>query len=571
MPVCRTHVYVAAVFACCTFLGTNSSAQAAKASGGCVAGTEGCENPDDLLNGLMGALKAGIAEADAVGTAAANAPVREKRWREGPSGTKVVLGQRPTPKGKKFPGGCQTDPSTGEEQCIPPRDLSGDLYAGLMQQIQDKKFKKNDNVIVQKLLALSLCHAKPRSKNAWESLASIEMSLPTPSFFSFLRANLIVALLEDEVEWWEEEEDDDEDYDEIDEENDEEEKALLVEEARAATAAAVERSQKVADAFFSKRGKYNKLKRKLEAKFATFGNNEAKERLKASDYMFESLTRSLVEWAGTGSHEFPPIGFADPEALPAPAMWTSPTSKGATRPGEFMALFSTPIYVVNLMDSGAITAAMNDNMANAAVEAFEEFAKSPQAQDPQTKKPVAPSHLNDMFWSVQQQSQLTNSVPEVAEVMKHMYAACAQFAEEWGMAPETTGGPLAQFSSKHSWFSVHGKGSIHVPHVHFDARFAVVYYPRVGPEDEGRLVFEDPRGAIYNTENTETCKGKGCNLIPSLHAPFAGNRYYHTPRAGDLIIFPGWLYHSVDPVTATDEYRVSLSFNMDGYWTQTVP
>lgn len=162
----------------------------------------------------------------------------------------------------------------------------------------------------------------------------------------------------------------------------------------------------------------------------------------------------------------------------------------------------------------------------------------------------------------------------MAEVVKHALQATSRYLKEWNMDPETIGGPLSKYFSRHSWFSIHGKGSTHVSHVHFDARVAIVYYPRVGEADEGKLVFEDPRGSPYRKEQSETCGASGaknCQSTPSPQTPFAGNRYFHRPREGDLVVFPGWLYHSVDPVANEDDYRVSLSINIDGYWTQTVP
>src|SRR5690242_6609112 len=42
-------------------------------------------------------------------------------------------------------------------------------------------------------------------------------------------------------------------------------------------------------------------------------------------------------------------------------------------------------------------------------------------------------------------------------------------------------------------------------------------------------------------------------------------RYIHDPQAGDLIVFPSWLSHTVNP-TMTAEYRISWSFNIMGAW-----
>ena len=62
---------------------------------------------------------------------------------------------------------------------------------------------------IAQLLATAVCHAQPRSAAAWQGLADIELQLSDPrgsdpSVYSFLRANFIAAMLEDEMEWWEE-------------------------------------------------------------------------------------------------------------------------------------------------------------------------------------------------------------------------------------------------------------------------------------------------------------------------------------------------------------------------------
>merc|ERR1719272_2731217 len=51
-------------------------------------------------------------------------------------------------------------------------------------------------------MATAVCHAQPRSSAAWQQLADVELQLSDPSVYSFLRANFIAAMLDDEEEWW---------------------------------------------------------------------------------------------------------------------------------------------------------------------------------------------------------------------------------------------------------------------------------------------------------------------------------------------------------------------------------
>ena len=67
------------------------------------------------------------------------------------------------------------------------------------------------------------------------------------------------------------------------------------------------------------------------------------------------------------------------------------------------------------------------------------------------------------------------------------------------------------------------------------------YYVAV-PEGAGRLWLEDPRGRLK---------------------PF-GRDIAHTPRPGELLLWPSWLRHGVTPNMNTTHPRISLSFNYNG-------
>lgn len=99
----------------------------------------------------------------------------------------------------------------------------------------------------------------------------------------------------------------------------------------------------------------------------------------------------------------------------------------------------------------------------------------------------------------------------------------------------------------HAWASVHQGGSTHPRHVHAGSVVSAVLYVAV-PEDAGNICFFDPRGSIPPFER-EVC---------------------HSPRSGDLLLFPPWLAHAVaatpPPSVEGDEEealhaRISASFN----------
>src|SRR6476469_5962958 len=88
-----------------------------------------------------------------------------------------------------------------------------------------------------------------------------------------------------------------------------------------------------------------------------------------------------------------------------------------------------------------------------------------------------------------------------------------------------------------AWANVSGPGAFNMPHVHGGTYWAAVYYVRVGEGDGGQLVLHDPR-------------------LPGLRMHAPGIRFSNMgadvraeikPKEGLLVMFPGWLSHSVEP------------------------
>jgi uncharacterized protein (TIGR02466 family) len=102
-----------------------------------------------------------------------------------------------------------------------------------------------------------------------------------------------------------------------------------------------------------------------------------------------------------------------------------------------------------------------------------------------------------------------------------------------------------------AWAMVMRTGDHTVVHDHSESHFSVVYYPDVGDAelaqypDSGKLCFVDPRrgGTVIS----------GIDLFPS--------QFSITPQAGQLVVFPGWLQHYVQPYRGVRP-RVSISCNV---------
>ncbi len=108
------------------------------------------------------------------------------------------------------------------------------------------------------------------------------------------------------------------------------------------------------------------------------------------------------------------------------------------------------------------------------------------------------------------------------------------------------------------WANLNRKGDANAAHVHPGAYWSAVYYVHTGTHavDKGRvgaIEFFDPRASM-----------------PLLYCPklrmgiegyvTAGMSEIHAPEPGQIIIFPSWLSHSVQPFKG-DDYRLSLAFN----------
>ena len=103
-----------------------------------------------------------------------------------------------------------------------------------------------------------------------------------------------------------------------------------------------------------------------------------------------------------------------------------------------------------------------------------------------------------------------------------------------------------------AWANVNRGGTANAVHNHSLSHWSGVYYVRIGEYDAdelpraGGLTFIDPRGGINMYQHPgDSLFGEAMTLMPT---------------AGDLVIFPSWLYHLVRPFR-TDTYRISIAFN----------
>lgn len=107
------------------------------------------------------------------------------------------------------------------------------------------------------------------------------------------------------------------------------------------------------------------------------------------------------------------------------------------------------------------------------------------------------------------------------------------------------------------WSIINGPGSFNRAHIHPGSLWSGVYYV-AAPEKCGDIEFIDPR-----TQNLI----KSAQFVPKKKRPReAWTKVRFTPSPGKMIMFPSWLYHSVDPNLSDAEgagaERIIISFNL---------
>lgn len=102
---------------------------------------------------------------------------------------------------------------------------------------------------------------------------------------------------------------------------------------------------------------------------------------------------------------------------------------------------------------------------------------------------------------------------------------------------------------KEMWLNKNSKGDFNKAHIHPNAILSGAYYVKT-PEGSGNIELYDPVPArLMNVYPVK--KRKPINL----------QAVEYKAEAGQLLIFPSWLQHSVQP-NRSDDVRVSISFNV---------
>ena len=134
------------------------------------------------------------------------------------------------------------------------------------------------------------------------------------------------------------------------------------------------------------------------------------------------------------------------------------------------------------------------------------------------------------------------SKPEYQLLVDELMIMCKDvFKEEWLDREPVLG---------NMWANINPKEGMNQSHIHPNSLFSGVYYVKSNPK-AGKLKIYDPRPGAQIVMPARV-KGQ-----PPKHLWREANL---DPFPGRIIMFPAWLWHSVEPNQSND-LRISISFN----------
>jgi len=142
-------------------------------------------------------------------------------------------------------------------------------------------------------------------------------------------------------------------------------------------------------------------------------------------------------------------------------------------------------------------------------------------------------------WQSGHALQAREELRELCNCVRRAAASVLQFLKIGEEAMEITG----------CWANAYAPGAAHRAHSHPNNYLSAVYYVRTSPGAD-TINFHDPRSqtGVIRPPVTELTNANTDQVVVRV-------------RNGTLLVFPSYLYHSVD-ANASGEMRVSVSFNL---------
>ena len=136
-----------------------------------------------------------------------------------------------------------------------------------------------------------------------------------------------------------------------------------------------------------------------------------------------------------------------------------------------------------------------------------------------------------------------SGLPGREDFEKDIYEATDQFTERTNrrIIDKSMGGKFLKY-----WCSVYNEHDQHGSHNHPNSLIAGTYYPQTSAESSV-ISLEAPW------------------ISHIMHDRFTKDKstFDYKPNAGDMIMWPSWIFHRVSPQKATKIPRIAISFNLD--------
>ena len=132
----------------------------------------------------------------------------------------------------------------------------------------------------------------------------------------------------------------------------------------------------------------------------------------------------------------------------------------------------------------------------------------------------------------------------LSRLMEFIVGQCQVCAQEFGFTH--------QLALTNYWININKKYNYNKMHIHSPSRLSGSYYA-VTPPDSGCIVLHNRPEASYIMGDLKQAGAKDTVFTVTEQA--------FQPKAGAVVVFPGWLQHSVDE-NRSDKDRISIAFNL---------
>jgi uncharacterized protein (TIGR02466 family) len=159
-------------------------------------------------------------------------------------------------------------------------------------------------------------------------------------------------------------------------------------------------------------------------------------------------------------------------------------------------------------------------------------------------KKSSPGVVRSNFYGWQS-GALIKPNPEIQKLVNEILSRAESVKTECGLKSS------ARTFINHLWININPKSGFNRPHIHTDCVMSGAYYVSVGPK-KGDILFKNPASNLqYHLQD---------QFVDNYNSVSSAN-WTITPKEGQLLLFPAWLEHYVEP-NLNDEDRISISFNI---------